>query len=245
MNKIQKIIISKEGKTFYLKDISKDFHCQFGLVKAKDLKKKDGSIIKTNTGKELIIFTPSFIDSYKRIKRGAQIITRKDAAMIIAETGMNKDSKVVDAGAGSGALACLLANICKEVITYEIREDFFKIVEQNKEFLELKNLKIKNKDIYKGIDEKNVDLITLDLPEPWEAIPSAKKALKTGGFLVSYSPTIPQVMDFVNKIGKEDSFQHIKTIELIMREWEVEERKVRPITTQTVHTGFLSFCRKI
>jgi tRNA (adenine57-N1/adenine58-N1)-methyltransferase catalytic subunit len=237
--------MSKEGKTFYLKDISTDFHCQFGLVKAKDLKKKDGSIVKTNTKKELIMFTPSFIDSYKRIKRGAQIITRKDAAMIVAETGINKESKVVDSGAGSGALACFLANICKEVTTYELREDFTKIVKKNKEFLELKNLKVKNKDFYKGIDEKNIDLVTLDLPEPWNAIPSAKKALKVGGFLVSYSPTIPQVMDFVSAIKKEKGFMHEKTIELILREWEIQDRKVRPKTTQTVHTGFLSFVRKI
>jgi tRNA (adenine57-N1/adenine58-N1)-methyltransferase len=242
---IKKILISKEGKTFYLKDISTDFHCQFGLVKVKDLKKKDGSIVKTNTKKELIMFTPSFIDSYKRIKRGAQIITRKDAAMIIAETGVNKESKVVDSGAGSGALACFLANICKEVTTYELREDFTKLVKKNKEFLELKNLKVKNKNIYEGIDEKNVDLITLDLPEPWEAIPSAKKALKTGGFLVNYSPTIPQVMDFVSAIYKGKGFMHLKTIELVLREWEVIDRKVRPKTTQTVHTGFLSFCRKL
>lgn len=240
-----KILIGPEGKKFYLKDISQDFHCQFGLIKKEDLKKKDGSIVKTNTGKELTIFTSSFIDSYKRIKRGAQIITRKDAAMIIAETGINQDSKVVDSGAGSGALSCLLANICKEVTTYELREDFTKIVEKNKEFLNLKNLKIKNKNIYEGITEKNIDLITLDLPEPWLAIEPAKKALKVGGFIVNYSPTIPQVMDFVSKINKENGLIHLKTMELIQREWEVQDRKVRPKTTQTVHTGFLTFCRKI
>jgi len=245
MEAIKKIIISKEGKTFYIRDTSKDYHCQFGLIKAKDLKRKDGSVIKTNTKKELIIFSPSFIDSYKKIKRGAQIITRKDASIIIAETGVNKDSKVVDAGAGSGALACFLANICKEVTTYDIRADFIKIVKQNKEFLNLKNLKIKNKNIYDGITEKNIDLMTLDLPEPWKAIETIEKALKVGGFLVSYSPTIPQVMDFVNALNSNKKFLHIKTIELIQREWEVEERKVRPKTTQTVHTGFLSFARRI
>ena len=245
METTKKLLISQEGKQFYLKDTSKDFHCQFGLVKAKDLKKKDGSIIKTNTKKELTIFSPSFIDTYKKIKRGPQIITRKDIAAIIAETGINQNSKVVDAGAGSGALACFLANICKEVTTYEIRADFLKITTKNKELLNLKNLKIKNKDIYKGIDEKNLDLITLDLPEPWLAIEPAKKALKAGGFLVSYSPTIPQVIDFMTKIDKEKSLLHIKTIELIQREWEIDDRKVRPKTTQTVHTGFLSFIRKI
>ncbi|MBW2975533.1 methyltransferase domain-containing protein [Candidatus Woesearchaeota archaeon] len=242
---IRKILAAEEGKEFYIKDASKDFHCQFGLVKAKELKKKDGSTIKTNTEKELVIFTPSFIDSYKRIKRAPQIITRKDAAMIIAETGINRNSKAVDAGAGSGAMACFLANICKEVTTYEIREDFFSIVKKNKEFLELKNLKIKNKDIYKGIEERDVDLITLDLPEPWKAIEHAKKALKTGGFLVSYSPTIPQVIDFISGINKDKGLVHLKTMELIERDWEVEERKVRPKTTQTVHTGFLSFVRRV
>ena len=242
---IKKILVAKEGKTFYLKDTSVDFHCQFGLIKAKDLKKKDGSVIKTNTGKELIIFSPSFIDSYQKIKRDAQIITRKDAAMIIAETGVNRNSTVVDAGAGSGALACFLANICKEVTTYDIRDDFIKLVEKNKEDLELNNLKIKKGDICEKIDEKNVDLITLDLPEPWKAIEPAKKALKVGGFLVSYSPTIPQVMDFITEVSKNKDLLHLKTIELVLREWEILERKVRPITTQTVHTGFLSFVRRI
>jgi len=242
---IRKILVTNEGKEFYIKDPSQDYHCQFGMLKSKDLKKKDGSIIKTNTGKELTLFSSSFIDDYKRIKRAPQIITRKDIGIIIAETGINKNSKGVDAGAGSGALALFLANICKEVTTYEIREDFLKIVEKNKEFLNLKNLKIKNKDIYQGIDEKNIDLVTLDLPEPWLAIEPAKKALKTGGFLVSYSPTIPQAMDFVNAVKKDSNLIHLKTIELIQREWEIEERKVRPITTQTVHTGFITFVRKL
>ncbi len=60
-----KILSSKQGKSFYVKDISKDYHCQFGLIKAKDLKKKDGSTVKTNTKKEFTIFSASFIDKYK------------------------------------------------------------------------------------------------------------------------------------------------------------------------------------
>ncbi|MBW2989115.1 methyltransferase domain-containing protein [Candidatus Woesearchaeota archaeon] len=245
MTQIKKILISEEGKMFYIKDISKDFHCQFGLVKAKDLRKKAGSEARTNTGKKLRVSEPSFIDCYKKIKRAPQIITRKDVGMIIAETGINKESKAVDAGAGSGALACFLANICKEVTTYDVRKDFIKIVEGNKEFLNLGNLKIKNKDIYKGISERDVDLVTLDVPEPWKAIGAVKKALKAGGFLVSYSPTIPQVMDFIGKVNGDKGIMHLKTIEVIQREWEIDGRKVRPKTTQTVHTGFLSFCRKV
>ena len=239
-----KVLMNKLGKRFLVKDTDKDMHTQFGYFKKEDLKAKNGRI-KTNTGKEFAIFSPFFIDLYKKIKRDAQIIPLKDIGLIVSETGVNNKSKVVDAGAGSGALACFLANIAKEVTTYEIREDFIKIVESNIKFLSLKNIKIKNKNIYDGIDEKNVDLITLDLPEPWKALESADKSLKAGGFLVSYSPTIPQVMDFVNYLRKNENFAYLKTSEIIEREWEVEERKVRPRSQAIGHSGFLSFARKI
>ena len=239
-----KVLMNKLGKRFLVKDISKDMHTQFGYFKKEDLKAKNGRI-KTNTGKEFAIFDAYFIDLHKKIKRGAQIIPLKDIGLIVSETGVNKKSKVVDAGSGSGALACFLANIAKEVTTYEIREDFIEIVKNNIKFLNLKNVKIKNKNIYDGIDEKNVDLVTLDLPEPWKALESAEKSLKAGGFLVSYSPTIPQVMDFVNEVRKNDNFAYLKTSEIIEREWEVEERKVRPRSQAIGHSGFLSFARKI
>ncbi len=243
METIKKILITNEGKKFYVRDLSKDFHTQFGYIKAKDLR-KNGKVI-SNTKKEFFVFTPSFIDAYKKIKRMPQIITLKDLGIIIAETGINSKSKIIDAGTGSGALACFLANITKEVVSYEIRKDFLKVAEHNKKLLNLKNLRIKNKDIYQGIDEKNIDLITLDLPEPWKVLKYADKALKVGGFIVSYSPTIPQVMDFVNDINKNKNLIHIKTIEIIQREWDIRERVVRPKTSIINHTGFLTFVRKV
>jgi len=239
-----KVLMNKLGKRFLVKDTSKDMHTQFGYFKKEDLKAKNGRI-KTNTGKEFAIFDAYFIDLHKKIKRDAQIIPLKDIGLIVSETGVNKKSKVVDAGSGSGALACFLANIAKEVTTYEIREDFIEIVKNNIKFLNLKNVKIKNKNIYDGIDEKNVDLVTLDLPEPWKALESAEKSLKAGGFLVSYSPTIPQVMDFVNEARENRHFTYIKTSEIIEREWEIEGRKVRPRSQAIGHSGFISFVRKI
>ena len=238
-----KALMSKNDK-FLVKDISNDYHTKHGFFKKEDLK-KNNSTIKSNTGKEFSIFNPYFIDLYKKIRRDAQIIPLKDIGLIVAETGINNKSKIVDAGAGSGALCCFLANIAKEVVTYDIREDFIEIVKHNIDFLKLKNVKIKNKNIYDGIDEKNVDLIVLDLPEPWKAIEAAKSSLKKGGFLVSYSPTIPQTQDFINKINKDENFVHLKTSEIIERNWEIDERKVRPKSQQIGHSGFVSFVRKI
>ncbi len=258
--KVKKILARKEKKQFiedinrevsiakkrvyYVDDLNKDFHAKEGAILKKDLNKKDGSIIKTSQNKEFVIFSPSFIDHYKKIKRIAQIITLKDAAIIIAETGINKDSIILDAGAGSGALCCFLANYTKKVYAYELRDDFIEIVSKNIKMLDLKNITLKKKDIYEGISEKNIDLITLDLPEPWKVIKHAEKSLKTGGFIVSYSTSIPQTADFVNSIRKNENFIFIKTIELIEREWKIDGRRIRPKSEGLGYTGFLSFARK-
>jgi len=242
---VKKVLITKQGKKFYVRNLDEDLHTQYGFIKKEDLKKaKEGSLLKSNTSKEFFIFSPFFIDLYRKIKRDAQIIPLKDIGLIIAEAGINKESKVLDAGSGSGALACFLAAIAKEVVTYEVREDFIEIVKSNVEFLGLKNVRIRNKDIYKEIEDKNIDTIILDVPEPWLAIENCSKALKPGAFLVSYSPSIPQIADFVNALSKNERFVYLKTLEIMEREWEVEERRVRP-KSKTLHSGFLSFARKV
>ena len=246
MDSIKKVLITVQGRKFYAKSFDQDIHTQYGFIKKDDLRKaKEGDLLKSNTGKEFFVFNPSFIDLYRKIKRDPQIIPLKDIGLIIAETGINKESRVLDAGSGSGALACFLAAIAKEVLTYEIREDFIEIVKSNMQFLGLKNIKIKKKDIYKEIEEKNIDVIILDVPEPWNALENCSTALKPGGFIVSYSPSVPQVADFVNALRKNEAFVYLKTAELAEREWEVEDRMVRPKSRGIGHSGFLSFARKV
>ncbi len=246
MGEIKKILATEDGRRFYVRSLTDDFHTQFGFVsKAAIAKAKPGDAVKTNTGKEFFVMEPSFIDLYGRIKRAPQIIPRKDIAAIIAETGIGKGSVVVDAGTGSGALALFLANIAKKVVTYEIREDFAKVAEENIKLLQLKNVVLKNKDVYSGIDETGVDVVCLDLPEPWKAVEPATKALKVGGFIVSYSPSIPQSADFVAAAAKDKSLLHVKTIEIIEREWEFDQRIIRPKSQPIGHSGFLTFVRKI
>ncbi len=244
--KVQKLLVSGTGKVFYVKSLDSDYHTQFGFVKKDDLgKAMDGEAVITSSGKELFVVSPVFIDAYSRIRRGPQVIPLKDIAEIIAFTGINKESVVVDAGTGSGAVACFLAKIVRQVFTYEIRDDFAAIAEENVRSLELPNVTVRKKDVYAGIEEKNVDVVILDLAEPWKAVDAAANALKVGGFLVSYSPTIPQVSDFVSAVGKDQRFINLKTTEIIERQWEVSERKVRPKSAAIGHSGFLSFARKI
>ena len=237
--------MARTGRKFYVKDTSKDVHTQFGYVKAKELTGKPGTVLKTNMDKELFLFKPSFIDAYEKISRLAQIIPLKDIGSIITVTGLNNKSIIVDAGTGSGALACFMALHAKKVISYDIRQDHQEVAKRNMEFLGLKNIEFRYQDISGKIYEKDVDIITLDLPEPWEAINSCTKALKPGGFIVSYSPCIPQVQDFVNNVLENKHLIFIKTLEILEREWEVNGRKIRPRTQGIGHSGFLTFIRKL
>ena len=240
----REVTVSKP-RYYYVEDLTKDYHTSEGIIAKKDLKKKDGSLVKTSMNKEFVIFSSDFTDDFRKIKRIPQIIPLKDIGIIISETGIGKTSRVVDAGAGSGAVACFLGHIVKEVTSYDIKKEHADIAKQNVKMLNLKNVKIKNKDFYHDVDEKDVDLVMLDLPEPWNAIRSAEKALSVGGYVVSYSPTIPQVMDFVNTISKNPKFFIIKTIEIIERKWDVYQRKVRPKSSGIGHSGFLTFVRRI
>jgi tRNA (adenine57-N1/adenine58-N1)-methyltransferase len=193
-------------------------------------------------GKEFLIFDANFIDNIHQIKRGPATAHQKDIGNIITTTGIGAKSKVVDAGSGCGNLSSFLARIGCNVTTYEIKPDFYKIAKENIENLKLK-IKIKNKDIYQGIDEKNLDLITLDLTEPWKVLPHAEKTLKSGAFLAAYLPTITQVIELVKNLN--NNFYLWKVSETLEREWHVENLKVRPKNQMLGHTAFLVFIRKV
>ncbi len=235
-----KILIGKKKK-YFVKDTSADFHTSEGVIDKKDLKKT--GLVKTNRKKEFLLVEPNFVDLWENIKRGPQVVLQKDIGMIITKTGVNKNSKVVDAGGGSGSMCCYLAHLCKDVTTYEIQKDLIPVLKYNKKLFDLDNLKIKNKSIYEGIVEKNLDLITLDLAQPWQVIESAEKALKVGGFLVVYLPNIIQVKLFVDAV-KDSSIKLLEVEELMERKWKVEDKILRPEYEMLGHTGFLCFCRK-
>jgi len=235
----KKVVISKFEK--HLVDDTKDFSTQFGNIKKVELKKN-----KVKVGKEeYYIMEPAFLDEYKKIKRLAQIITLKDAGAIITNTGINKNSVVLEAGTGSGGLTCLLGSIAKKVISYDFVDEHTKVAEQNMNALGLKNIELKKGNIfdYKKINEKNVGVFILDVTEPWKGIKTAEKVLKKGGFLVSYSPNINQVEKFVKALS--DKFLYGKTIEIMEREWTVKGKVLRPKMKDIGHTAFLSFARLI
>lgn len=235
---IKKVLL-RLGKLYYWAE--GDLHTNYGVVKEKDIKNCKNTV-KSHTGKEFLVFDANFIDQLEKIKRGPAVMTKKDIGIILSNTGISKDSVVLDAGTGCGVTASFLARFVKKVITYESNKDFFNLAKKNFEFLDVRNVEQKNFDVYEGISEKDLDLIVFDLTEPWKALKHAYKALKSGCFLVAYLPTIAQVVDL---IGKSEGFLNYKTVEILEREWHVEGLKVRPKSQMIGHTGFLVFLRKI
>lgn len=243
--KIKKILETKQGEKYFIKDITKDFHTKYGVIKADDIKKaKDGDIIFSDHHEECVVYSPSFIDQYKKIERLAQIPLLKDIGFIIAELGLGKDSVIAEGGSGSGGIACFLAHVVKKVYSFDINDEHINIVKKNIEELELSNVEIKKQSMYEDLSIRDVDAVILDVPEPWNAIVTAEKALKIGGFLVSYSPNLTSVSDFVNVLDKNKNFSIIKTSELIEQNWDVFGKKIKPLS-ERLHSGFITIARKI
>lgn len=244
MDEQARVLIHKDSGRKFVWDGKGNFHTQYGYLETKNLvSAKAGTTLSSNTHHEFYVFDPTFIDLYSKIKRSPAIIPRKDVGAIITYTGIGKDSVVLEAGSGSGGLCLYLAHIAKKVYSYDIREDHLAIVKNNVAFMGFKNVSLHLHNIYEGALHKDVDVVVLDLAEPWLAVESAFGALAVGGFVVSYSPCVPQVGDFVSAAQKR--FSILGTIELIEREWEVDGRKIRPKSLHMGHSGFLSFARKM
>ena len=243
--KIKKILETKQGEKYFVKDLEKDFHTKYGVVRKEAIKDaKDGEIIFSDHHEELTVYSPDFIDIYKKMERLAQIPLLKDIGFIIAELGLGRDSIIVEGGSGSGGVACFLANIVKKVHTFDIEDKNIAVVKKNIEELGLNNIEIKKQSMYEELGVKNADAVFLDLPEPWNAIEPSEKALKIGGFLVSYSPNLTSVSDFVNALDKNKKFSIIKTSEIIEQNWDVFGKKIKPIS-ERIHSGFITIARKI
>jgi len=243
------LLYLKYHKTYMVKaEAGKSFHTHKGIVKFDDLIGKDyGSIITSSLGIEFVVLRPLLSDLIMKSARQTQITYPKDIALIVMFSGIGPGSRVVEAGTGTGALTTSIAHYVRprgKVYSYEIREEFMETAKKNLTRAGfMRFVKLKNKDITLGIDETGVDAVILDLATPWLVVPHAYDALKPSGTLVSFSPTIDQIVR-TDEALKENGFIDIETVECLMRGMQVERGKTRPQTLMTGHTGYITFARK-
>ncbi len=197
--------------------------------------------------REYVSVKSNLYDYLFTIRRNAQIIDIKDSSYLIARCGIRAGSVVVEGGVGSGALTTALLYFTYpsgRVYTYEKRRDFAEFAKKNVERIEYSHWTLKMGDVTTDVEERDVDAFVVDIPEPWEAVEMAKKALRNGGCFSSYVPTYNQ-MEKVYKKMQENGFGDMEACEIIKRNMHVGELGTRPENIEVAHTGFLIFGRKM
>ncbi|HUH07518.1 MAG TPA: methyltransferase domain-containing protein, partial [Egibacteraceae bacterium] len=186
--------------------------------------------------------------------RGAQVVYPKDQAMIISLADIGPGATVVEAGAGSGALTSALLRAVGErgrVISYELRDDHADIAERNVHERfggPPPNWELRRGDVAQGLADRPdeaCDRIVLDLVDPAAVLKAAADALNPGGILLSYTPTVPQVMRLREALDADPAWGLAATVETFVRGWHVDGLAVRPNHRMVAHTAFLTTVRRL
>lgn len=243
-----KVLLIDAKQRRYLLDLANDaeFHSHAGFVPHTDIIGRDeGTRVQSTRGARYIALRPTLEDFVLEMPHGAQVIYPKDLAPICILADIGPGVHVLESGIGSGALSMTMLRYGAEVTGYEIREDFARRATNNvRSFLGsevLERYHVEIRDCYEGIDG-TYDRVVLDLPEPWRVVPHAEGALRSGGILVAYTPSITQAVQTRQALANS-RWTATRTLEVLHRGWYVEGAAVRPDHRMVAHTGFLTVGR--
>ena len=211
----------------------------------------EGTTIATPKGVEIIALRVTREDFVLKMQRGAQVVYPKDQAMIVALADIRPGLRVIEAGAGSGALSLALLDAVGptgSVLSVERREDHAVDARRNVErFLGRapENWSLEIGDVADVLATTSAHRVVLDLPEPWRTLDGAAAALSPGGILITYLPSVPQVMEVTEALWAHGGFTDVATSETLVRGWDVDGLAVRPAHRMVAHTAFLTRARRV
>jgi tRNA (adenine57-N1/adenine58-N1)-methyltransferase len=245
------LFVDRRGRKYLVKlKASARFDSHIGAIQHDDvIGLPEGSWITTARGHILLAVKPSMVDFVLNMPRIATVVYPKDLGAILVYGDIFPGARVLEAGAGSGALTTALLRAVGSsgsVVSYDVRQDMIDRATENVSAIvsDHSNLSIKLGDVYEGIEERELDRIVLDLPEPWQVVPHASTSLVPGGIFLSFLPTVLQVHELSQALRTQKTFEMIETMEIMMRPWSVANRSVRPEHRMVAHTGFITTARK-
>ena len=209
-----------------------------------------GARIESKKGNAFKVFRATLEQHLLYMHRYATIIYPKDIAAILMHGDIEPGARVIEGGFGSGALALSLLRAlgpAGHLTTYEIKDEAVRCGRDNIEsFLGHAPTQhtVHVRDIYEGIEERDIDRVVLDVPEPWHVVPHAAECLVDGGLFVAYIPTTLQLHEVVQALRAHPEMYTTWSMELMERAWHVTEDSVRPDHRMVGHTGFLVFSRR-
>ena len=247
-----------ENEFIYLEDENGKKHwlkVSFGMLKIASLGTIDGARLKdmddgsvmTVAGKEFTAFRPGTMELVESLERGAQIITPKDAATILLYSDVKAGDRILEVGAGSGALTTALLRAVSgsgHVHTVEFKEE--------NALRALRNVRRTGLDdhwTYQIGDARDAkvdyvaDALIMDMPDPENALDNLLPSLRPGGRICAYIPNTNQLEKIVLAL-RERNFSDVFALENIQREMEVHRGGVRPSFDMLGHTAYLVFGRK-
>lgn len=213
----------------------------------------EGSVVVSAAGTSYLVLRPLLADYVLSMPRGAQVIYPKDAAQIVMWGDVFPGARVLEAGAGSGALTCSLLRAVGEsgsVLSYEVRPDHAEHAEQNvRRFFGQPpanwTLVVGDLAGHAAGEHDQVDRVVLDMLAPWEVLPTASAALVPGGVLVVYVATTTQLSTVTEALREQQCWTEPQSWETLLRPWHVVGLAVRPEHRMIGHTAFLLTTRRL
>ena len=203
-------------------------------------------------GWDYVVMRPRMVDYVLSMPRGAQIMYPKDIAQVIALGDIRSGMRVLESGAGSGAMSLSLLDAvgeCGKLTTIELRPDFARIAESNATLYygkrpEWWNLLTGDFDsVAKTLDAHSVDRIMLDMLDPWNRLEQAHRVIVPGGVLISYVTTTTQMSRMAEALRESGVWTEPEIQETLERTWKAQGLAVRPDHAMIGHTGFLIVSR--
>ena len=229
----------------------KVFHTHRGGLPHDDiLGRPEGSVVTSSGGTAYLALRPLLADYVLSMPRGAQVIYPKDVAQIVAMGDVCPGARVLEAGAGSGALTCSLLRAvgpAGEVWSYELRPDFADVARRNVAAFfggEPDTWRLRVGDVA-DCAETGFDRIILDMLTPWEVLDLVERALVPGGVLIGYVATTPQLSELVEALRERGGFTEPRAWESLVRDWHADGLAVRPDHRMVAHTAFLVSARRL
>jgi len=242
------LLDSKQRRYMMILKDGGEFHSHNGFVPHADIIDNfEGHIARSTRGSSYTVLRPTLEDFVVQMPRGAQVIYPKDLAPICMLADIGPGVRVFESGVGSGALSMTMLRYGADIVGYEIREDFLNRAMSNvRSFLgedTLSRYNVQLRNAYEGIDETDLDRVVLDLPEPWNVIRHAEKALRLGGIFLAYTPSITQAAKVRETLAESRAWNGARTLEVLHRGWHIEGQAVRPDHRMVAHTAFLTTAR--
>lgn len=220
-----------------------------GVIKHDDIIGQPWGVrLESHSGHPFFVLQPGITDLVQAIKRTTQIMYPKDIGYIVLRLGVGPGRRVLECGGGSGGLTTVLAYLIGDtgcVYSYERNPETQQLARKNLRLFGLEErVEFKLGDANEGFEERNLDAIFLDLPNPYDYLEQVRASLKGGGQFATLLPTMNQV-ELTLRALSHSNFAFIDVCEILLRHYKSDWSRLRPVDRMVAHTGYLIFARSI